>query len=185
MFDFAEDSIIGKLLRISTLGILYENVRDKWIHFNEDKGNFTNILYIPKILVFSDPYEGGFLNSLTYINLLIVAVPKSKDKLAIAASYIDDDKKKKNDDNIVKVSKIDKVDSYKRIIADIADAAIKCGCDRLVIDPYQIKEFYKNPVDTAKAWKEIITSKKFSDHVEDVIFSFYNDSDFITFTANY
>ena len=55
IFDFLDDSIVGILLRTSTLATIYKKIKDEWLDLNnEDKTSFFNVLYIPNIFVFLD-----------------------------------------------------------------------------------------------------------------------------------
>ena len=121
-FDFAAEGIIGDLLRSSTLGPTYQKIKDGWKNLNEDKTEFTNILFIPNLLVFSNGIEALF--DPFKVNLLLVSVPTFKHYKENLPEYFKD------------------VDTsyFGRVYGDIMDAAVNIGgCDNLIIDPFDLK----------------------------------------------
>lgn len=167
VFDFLDDGTLGIILRTSTLASIYsdDSVKKKWVNLNkDDKTTFTNVLYVPKIMVFIDPETGKVRKTPYYINLLLIAVPSTK-KMVEGVEEISDE------------------DSIARIIADISDSAIKCGAKDLIIDPYGYKLCKKQPHITAELWSQISTSQRFIEQLNSVIFSIDNEELFIIFNA--
>ena len=167
VFDMLDDSSLGIILRTSTLTSIYseKEVKDKWVELNHnDKTSFTNIMYVPNIMVFLDPSTGKIREKPYYINLLLVAVPSQK----------------KMSDGIESLSYENVVG---RIIADICDAGIKCGAKDLIVDPYQYKVMRKDPHVTAELWSQISTTQKFIEQIHSMIFTIENEELFIIFNA--
>lgn len=167
VFDFLEDGSLGIILRTSTLASIYkdDSIKSKWVDLNKnDKTNFTNVLYIPKIMVFIDPSNGKIRKTPYYINLLLLAVPTQKN-MGEAVEEVSDE------------------NACARVIADICDAAIKCGAKNLIIDPYDYKMFRKEPHTTAELWYQISTGQRFIEQFNSVIFTIENEELFIVFNA--
>lgn len=167
VFDFLDDGTLGIILRTSTLASIYkdDSIKDKWVELNKnDKSSFTNVLYVPKIMVFIDPSTGKIRKTPYYINLLLLAVPSQKNMT----------------DGIEEISN---EDANARVIADICEAAIKCGAKDLIIDPYAYKMFRKEPHITAELWYQISTSQRFIEQFNSVIFSIENEELFVVFNA--
>lgn len=167
VFDLLDDTSLGIILRTSTLTSIYsdKNVKDKWVELNKDDStSFTNVMYVPKIMVFVDPNTGKIRKTPYYINLLLVAVPSVK-KMTDGVEELSDE------------------DATARVIADICEAAIKCGAKDLIIDPYGYKLFKKDPHITAELWSQISTGQRFIEQFKSVIFSIDNEELFIIFSA--
>ena len=207
VFDFGDDTQIGELLRISTFGTVYKNLKHEWEKVNSNKNeNSTTIMYVPKVLVFMDPSSGALMESMTYINVLIVALPKA-DKMRVynldgnkAKEITVDELKKVSEKKAKKKGKDDDLceaittlvnnefmanveTNVDRGIVDIADAIVKLGIKNVVIDPFQIKLFYKNKYNTIKGWKRITESFKFTHAVESIHFTVSSDEEFVSFRA--
>ena len=171
VFDFLEGGTLGDILRCSTLASIYsnENIKPAWVELNkDDNSNFTNILYIPKVMVFIDRETREIRKVPYYIDLLIVAVPSVK-------------RMKIDDENNVEEVSIE--DATARVIADIAEAAIKCGCKDLIFDPYAYKLFTKEPRTTANLWYLMTSSQRFIEQIHSINFALEREDAFITFNA--
>lgn len=167
IFDFLDDSSLGIILRTSTLASIYSggDVKKKWVDLNkDDNSTFTNVMFVPNIIIFIDP-ETGKIRKVPYnINLLIVAVPTVK-KMTDGVEEVSDE------------------DAVARIIADISDSAIRCGAKNIILNPYNYKLFKKDPHITAELWKEISTSQRFIEQFKSFIFAIENEELFIIFNA--
>ena len=118
IFDFLDESIIGTLLRTSTLASIYKKIKTRWVDLNkDDKTNFTNVLMIPNIFVFLDENTGKLRKKPFSVNLLLIAEPSVKDM----------------SEGIEEVSKEDAV---KRIITDVYDIAVKLKMEHVIIAPF-------------------------------------------------
>ena len=168
IFDFAGDNIIGNLLRTSTLGPIYEKIKSEWKKLNtDDKSDFTNILYIPNILVFSDGMESLF--NPYKVNLLLVSVPTYK---TIKEGLSDEDL---DNSSFIYLS---------RVYGDIMDAATKInGCDNLVIDPFTVKTATDNIHTVVQIWNYLINSKRCKENIDSIWFSVDNEYDYVIFIA--
>lgn len=167
VFNFLNISSLGIILRTSTLASIYSDteVKDKWVELNkEDTTSFTNVLFVPKIMMFINPENGKILKTPYYINLLLLAVPTVKNM----------------SDGVEAVSDFD---ANARIISDICDSAIKCGAKDLIYNPYGYKLFRNDPHTTAELWNEISTSQRFIEQLSSVIFAIEEEELFIVFNA--
>ena len=166
-FNFLDSGSLGIILRTSTLASIYsdQEVKNKWVELNkDDTSSFTNVLFVPKIMMFINPENGKILKTPYYINLLLLAVPSVK----------------KMSDGIEAVSETDAV---ARVISEICDAAIKCGAKDLIYDPYAYKLFRSDSHTTAELWNEITTSQRFIEQLDSVIFAIESEELFIVFNA--
>lgn len=169
IFDFINTDAIGMLLRTSTLGSIYSEIKDRWVDINKDDStHFTNVLFIPKILVFLDFNTGKIRKTPLTVNLLIVATPSMS---------------KMNENNIEEISQ---TDATSRVIADILDSAIKCGCKSLVLYPYGNKITQKDKSESGNLWFTITSTQRVIENIESIIFTFDddNESDYIVFNAS-
>lgn len=167
VFDFLENGTLGVILRTSTLASIYkdDSIKDRWVDLNkDDKSSFTNVMFVPKIMVFIDPSTGKIRKTPYYINLLLVAVPNQKNM----------------SDGVEEVSN---EDACARVIADICEAAIKCGARDLIFDPYGFKMFKKEPHITAELWYQITTGQRFIEQFDSMIFTIENEELFVIFNA--
>ena len=90
-FNMLNDTIIGSLLRTSTLKPIYKRLKSEWEELNkDDKSDFVNVLYIPNILVFLDENTGKPLRQPYQINLLLISLPSTKYMLNANGSNITD-----------------------------------------------------------------------------------------------
>ena len=179
VFDFMGTSILSAILRTSTFcysvnklmkgfgGVTPENIIiNGWEDLNKDDcSNFTNVLYVPKVLEFIDFNKGKIRkDGMFSFNTLVLAIP-SKDKMS-------------DDEEEVSVT-----DAASRVIADICDAAIKCGCKDLIVNPFGHKYLAKSKSDTAKLWKQISTSQRFIENFDSVTFAVGDEDDFVIFDS--
>ncbi len=167
-FDFIESNAIGVLMRTSTLASVYAEVRDEWNDLNKDKNDsFTNVLFIPKVMIFIDLITGKVRKDPIYINFLMVASP-SVDKMKEEG-----------------IEEVTQRDATMRVIADTLDAAIKCGCKDLILYPYYNKITQADKTESGTLWHSITTSQKVIENIDSIIFTFgdENENDFITFNA--
>ena len=158
-FDFAGEGIIGDLLRTSTLGPTYNKIKNGWKNLNtDDKTTFTNVMFIPNILVFSNGIETLF--SPFKVNLLLVSVPSFK----------------LFKENAPEDSKNVEVDYIGRIYGDIMDSAIKIsGCSDLIINPFDIKISKEYPHDVVDMWNYLIDSSMCRKSISSIWFSITDD----------
>ena len=173
-FDFLEATILSAILRTGTLGYVYNNIAESWKAMNEENtSSFTNVLYVPKVLEFIDFNKGKVRKcNLFNINVLVVALPS---KNAIIEEV-------KSDDNDIDEKDVDSL-LASRVIADICDAAIKCGCKDLIIDPFGYKFLEKDKTETSSLWKQITTSQRFIENIDSVTFTTDDNSDYVVFSS--
>lgn len=177
LFDFLNDDIIGILLRTSTLGSIYTNLSNEWTNLNKnDTTNFTNVLYIPKIMIFIDPRTGRIKNYPTYLNLLVISTPKAKDM----TMNINTDNK---DDSVITEVVPNEDEQIARVIADIVDSVIVLGIKNIVLSPFSGKILSEDKTLTSKLWSEMTSSQRFIEHIERCMFAVNDDHDYVVFTA--
>ena len=165
-FDFLDGETLGILLRTSTLGSIYSELKESWVELNDgDKTQFTNVLFIPKIMVFIDAVTGKIRKQPMYVNLLVVATP---------------DQNKMVENGVVKVT--DEMASA-RVIADIVEAGIKCGVKDVIINPYGNKIVAKDLALSANLWQRIVTGQHFMEQYDSYIFALEKEDQYITFNA--
>jgi uncharacterized protein (TIGR02452 family) len=165
-FDYLKADALGILLRTSTLGSIYKSIRDKWIDLNrDDETCFTNVLFIPKVLCFIDFNTGELRKFPLYVNVLIVVTPIVK----------------KMEENSIEETTED--DASARVIADITEAAIKCGCKNIVVNPFGNKILTKDLSATATMWNRVTTGERFLEQIDSCIFAMEDESNYIIFNA--
>lgn len=166
IFDFLADGVLGDILRSSTLASTYKKIKKEWVTLNkDDTTSFTNVMYVPDVAVFMDPDEEKLKRRAYYINVLILALP-SKDMM------IDDEH-----------PKISNEDASARTIADILEASIRVHAKKLIIDPFNPKVLRKDCSITASLWNEALWSNRVKEQIDDIIFSFEEESKFIVFSS--
>ena len=166
-FNFLTDGTLGELLRTSTLASVYKAIKDKWVSLNEnDNTVFTNVLYVPDVVIFIDPNTGSFNKKPYKINVIILAIP-SPGKMTLPEDEIT-----LTDEDVV-----------KRIVEDEVDAAIKLGCKDLIINPFNNKILSKNPDLAAKRWFAVTTSQRCIEQVHSIYFGIEREDLYITFNA--
>lgn len=165
-FNYLNFNTLGILLRTSTLASIYQEIREQWVELNNgDESNFTNVLYIPKIMVFIDFDKGEFRKHPIYTNLLIVATPTPSKMNAIdEAEYSDED-------------------ASARVIADTIDAAMKCGCKNLIMNPFSNKITHTDFSLSAGMWHRVTSGERFLEQVDSCIFSIEDEERYIIFNA--
>jgi hypothetical protein len=167
-FDFSAPGLIGDILRTSTLGPVYQRIKTEWKSLNtNDESNFTNIMYIPNLYVFSDGNESLFYPF--KINLLIVSVPTCKRH-----------KEEISDDTINPAT-----DYIGRVIGDIMESASKIsGCDELIVDPYALKITKDYPQEVINMWNYVMSTPKIKKSINKVWFTIDDEYNYVLFVAN-
>lgn len=166
LFDYLGADTLGEILRVSSLAAIYKQVKDKWVELNKnDTSQFTNVMFVPDVMIFLDS-KGFMLKNPMNINVLIIAVPS---------------RSKMNEGGIEEPTV---EEAITRVVADVSDAAIKCGAKHLIIDPFDYKLFYKNPTEASKAWNQIVTTEKYIENNKSTIFAINSDELFVIFNAN-
>ena len=165
VFDYLSFDTLGILLRSSTLASCYKKVKNQWVDLNKDDGSsFTNVLFIPEVMIFLDFTTGKIRKTPINVNVLMVVVPPIS----------------KMNDSIEKVSL---EDACSRIVVDMVESAIRCGCKNIVVDPYAHKTLLKDIDLTAKLWHQITTTEKFIENFRNVVFSMESEKNFIAFNT--
>lgn len=163
LFDFMENTIIGVLLRTSTLASIYKTQKERWVELNtDDKTAFTNVLYIPNILIFLNERDGKILKKPFKVNLLVVSVPNAKcmvDGIAEA-----------EDDVVV-----------KRIVDDIFESAIKIHTPKLIISPFCYHPLLKDEHLTSEYWHAVSETERVNNNIKSIDFCVNSDDSFIIF----
>lgn len=166
IFNWLADDTIGELLRTSTLASIYGKLKPQWTELNKgDNTSFTNVMYIPGVMVFIDSMTGKFKKSPMSINLLIIAVPPTG---------------KMDEEGIEKISD---EDAAARVIADIIESGIKCGVKDLIVNPYGYKVLNKDERMTAVLWNQITTGQRVIEQYNSITFSIEDDDKFVIFNA--
>lgn len=167
VFDYLGFDTLGVLLRASTLASVYKKVKPQWVELNnEDGSQYTNVLYIPGVMVFLD-FESGKIRKTPFkVNILLIAVPSQA---------------KMNENGIEKATD---EEACSRIIADMVDAAIKCGCKNLIIDPFSHKKLDKDVPSTSKLWNQIVTSQRYIENINSTVFAIEDEDKFVIFNSN-
>lgn len=171
-FNYLETSLLGDVLRTSTLAYVYRKIKKDWVALNkDDESGFTNVMYVPDILVFLKPKNGKAVNHPYRINVLILAFPSGKRMLKKGA------KGSESEAALIKTSENDKI---TRILGDISQAAIRCGVKNLIVNPFGYPLLAKNIPLVSEMWVTLIESKQFSEHIESIDFAVENENNFIT-----
>ena len=163
VFDMYETSVLGSLLRTSTLTSIYKKIKASWVSLNEnDKTNFTNVMYIPNIVVFLNESTGKILKNPYQVNLLLVVTPSLKlmneTGEKVSADY-----------------------ASKRIICDVFDSAIKCGAKNIVLSPFSHKVLSDDPYNTSKLWHEVCGAQRTRENIKNVSFAVNDDNLYVVF----
>lgn len=163
IFDFMDDSIIGNLLRTSSLGAVYKKVKSAWKDLNQDdKTKFTNVLFIPNILVFLDEKTGDTKRLPYKVNLLLIAEP--------SISNMSEG-----------IEKVEDVEATRRIIEDVLDAGIKCGCKDMIVNPYCYKQLLNDVDFTAGTFHAITESQRCMEQYHSLTFTVNDDDLYVIF----
>jgi hypothetical protein len=165
-FDYLVCDTIGILLRTSTLASIYTSIKEAWVELNKDDAtNFTNVLFIPKIMVFIDFNTGKIRKTPLYVNLLVVATPPVN---------------KMSSDGVEEIS--DEM-AASRVIADIVESVIKCGAKNIILNPYCNKILQKDKNMVSNLWNQVTTGQRVLEQINSIDYSLENEEDFIVFTA--
>ena len=133
------------------LRAIYKTIRKEWDDLNkDDESSDTNVLYLPDVL-FDTKMKKKHVS--IRLNFLVVSVP--------SINHINEEGKQ----NPTTEFYID------RIIGDVYDAAIKCGCKNLLISPYDVKFMERDYPDfTIKTWLSKLSDQRQKDNIEQVKF---------------
>ena len=165
-FDLMRDDSLGILLRTSTLTSCYMELKQEWKDLNEeDNSNFTNVLYVPEVMVFVDPDTGKLLKKPFKVNIIILAIPTKKNMSEQGVEEFTDEM------------------AASRVIADIMDSAIKLGCKDIIIDPYCHKYLISMPYDAGKLWNNIVSTQRCIEQFKSIIFAIEDEELFVSFNA--
>ena len=165
-FDLMRDDSLGILLRTSTLTSCYMELKQEWKNLNEeDNSNFTNVLYVPEVMVFVDPDTGKLLKKPFKVNIIILAIPTKKNMSEQGVEEFTDEM------------------AASRVIADIMDSAIKLGCKDIIIDPYCHKYLISMPYDAGKLWNNIVSTQRCIEQFKSIIFAIEDEELFVSFNA--
>lgn len=165
LFDFMDETIIGKLLRTSTLGLIYKQLSEAWFTLNHnDQSCMTNILFIPHVFVFVDDEKHDTLEKPYMVNLLLVCPPDKNKMHEIEATSTEE--------------------AINRIVNDTMDAACKLGLRKLIIEPFAHKIFEEDPHQTAIAWSTIAGTQRVQEHVDTIDFVNEDENYYIIFATS-
>ena len=165
-FDLMRDDSLGILLRTSTLTSCYMELKQEWKNLNEeDNSNFTNVLYVPEVMVFVDPDTGKLLKKPFKVNIIILAIPTKKNMSEQGVEEFTDEM------------------AASRVIADIMDSAIKLGCKDIIINPYCHKYLISMPYDAGKLWNNIVSTQRCIEQFKSIIFAIEDEELFVSFNA--
>lgn len=152
-FDLSYDTELGELLRRSTLAPAYTRVKEEWVKLNtDDNSHFTNVLYIPNVIMFLDEH-GQFLTRKFKINVLILALPNKKNMSENPGETLEP------------------ADIRRRVVADICESAIRCGANHLIVDPFGYTILSKEPQESVSLWDEAINTVRVMDHIDTFVFA--------------
>lgn len=165
IFDFLSDTIIGYLLRTSTLASIYNEVKEQWLDLNhDDTTGFTNVLFIPDIYVFLDDTSGKPRKKPFKVNLLLLAEPTKK-KLTLAESGED-------------------VDVVKKYIEDVFEVAIKVGAKKLIVSPFCHEYLADEERYASELWHGCSEKQRNNDNIKSIDFAVIDDDAYIIFKTS-
>ena len=169
VFDLLKVTTIGRLLRSSTFASIYVKIKEQWEALNKgDDSNYTNVMYVPNVMVFMNPESGKLMKTPFYTNVLIVAIPSLK--------YMGDG-----------IQEISQEAAIARVVSDLCDAAIKCRAKRIVTDPFSTlyPMLLKPELVTVigMTWNDISNTQRFLEQFELVTFAVEDEGRFISFAA--
>lgn len=161
VFDLTEDSIKGEILRSSTLGGCYKEVKMKWKEINSSEyAKTTNYLYFPELVSFMNSDTGDVLHMPFKFNYLMISVP-SINRLGY-----------------------DDMDVYlNNVVADIMDAIIAVKVKNVIINPFTIKAFKENADTVSALFNSIVSTDKVKNYLDSVTFAISDSDDFVTFLS--
>ena len=165
-FSFDDPTIVGALMRTSTLPAIYKRIKDNWIDLNDKPIETANVLFIPGIFVYLDNNDGSILKYPFKVNLLVVSEPNRKE-IEKTSEYQD-----ANVRNSVFIN---------RMVSHVMDAAIKCNVNNLVIAPYCHKWLVSDIYDTANVWHVNAHKNDVRSSIESITFAVNNEDYFIIF----
>ena len=165
-FDFLDDGVIGSLLRTSTFASIYKKLKNDWKELcKNDASNISNVLFVPKVMVFLYDGNGEVREIPFYVNVLIVAVPPTK--------YMENDTIEEISDDVL----------CKRYVNDMLESAIKCGCKDAIINPFSEKALTNDLSNTAKVWADFVSTQRYKENFNSLSFSTEEQNLFIVFNA--
>lgn len=140
-------SVLGQLLRSSTLPLVYNEIKKEWKEMCAVSETASKILYVPGVRIIYDfsRTHKNYLNNPIPINVLIVAVSSPKEF------------KKETAD-------IKSVQIIQKIIADEIESAVRLGVKNFFNDPYSCRVFKKNDELTINAWSVALESDRVLDN---------------------
>lgn len=154
------------LCKSSTLLATYTKLNTRWRELNDDdKSNFTNVMYIPNIYIFIEK-NGKLRKKPIAVNLMIVAVPSSTGV------------------NNNRLEVVDDIDYTNRVITDSLEACIRCGCKSIVVDPYSMKILMSDVHYTAKYWHGKTETQRVIENIRNITFSINDDDLYVIFCKN-
>lgn len=166
IFDFLDGGVMGEILRTSTFASIYKKVKKQWKDLcKKDNSHFTNVLYVPKVMVFLDERTGKIKNQPFYINVLIVATPPAKYMVENCMEEIDDE------------------DIIKRYVSDLISSSVKCGCKDIILDPYSTDVLLDNISLSTEIWMRHLSDKVSKENFNSMSFSLPDQNLFISFEA--
>jgi len=177
VFDFMSSSLIGELLRVSTLASCYKKLKPQWVDLNKkDKTSYTNVLYIPKIKVFLNSKNGKFLKSPYDVNLLLLAVGNEK-QLGIVSTT--------TDDGLTTIGEMLPIeDIQKAVINDILETVVRLGIKKFVVNPFSHKVLQKDKILATKLWNEALQSSRCKTNIDSVMMSLRSEEEYLTWNKD-
>lgn len=161
-FDMTSPDTKGEMLRSSTLGGCYKEVKMKWKELNSTEySKNTNYLYFPELISFMNSDTGDVLRMPFKFNYLMISIP------SISRTGYDDTEVYINN-----------------MVADIMDCIIDVRAKNIILDPFSIKVFRENPEVTSRLFNTIISTDKVKNYLDSVTFAIPNSDNFVTFLAN-
>lgn len=161
-FDLTEVSTKGEILRSSTLGGCYKEVKMKWKELNSTEySKNTNFLYFPELISFMNSETGDVLHMPFKFNYLMISVPSMN-----------------------RFGYEDETVYLNNVVADIFDAIIDIKAKNVIIDPFAIKAFRENPDVISKLFNTIVSTDRVKGYLDSVTFAIPNGDNFVRFIAN-
>lgn len=164
-FDFLTGGALGEILRTSTFASAYKKLKKDWVEINKDDTTpFTNVLYVPDVMIFMDSDNMKFRKKPYKINVLILALPTK-------SQMVDEDHPDVTTDEAI-----------YRTIADIIESAVRVGAKKIILDPYSPKILNKARDISSNAWKEALQSPK-AQQFNSIIAAFEDEEKYVVFNA--
>lgn len=173
LFDFMADTFIGELLRTSTLGRCYKDIKAKWellFQKNDDDEPLSNVLYLPDIYAFLGR-NGKALERPFYFNLLLVAVPSKKEY---------QEEQTMGGEGIISDSTL-----LEKMIRMTLQTAVQLRCKQLIIDPLYdaIRKIHDDPHMAATQWKLAMELDEVPKQIYTIDFCIPDDDERIIFKS--